>query len=400
MTLVQWSLVTLQHQGIDVFKRRAEAELERLAAQGKVLLVTGAHGSGKTSSVRAALPDFRHVDAKDPGFRRDFIADALGSLLRIDHPTIIDNAETLPELFKALRWYADHHPAAIPLVILSSISPVGLVGSSMDEVTGLSIVEIGGLSMDEICSTKPSEGWRQLWLRGGSPPAFLGNAHDWHVENMHRVAEEISCAIPVACEPDRILDLLRVLSTHHGQALFVKKTMVASGLGRAAVLQVLSALVDRFVIRLLHGVSADGDAHGGRMPRFYFRDSGMLHALWDVRTEADLDAHPMRQESWEGFVLEESLSQRGVLPTDETPYFVFRDKNRRVVPIAVSIGSQRRALFPYSGVADAQAFRNYEKRSRAFGCDSFQVVDYTIATWGIPRATSNSPTTKRLAIAA
>ena len=39
----------------------------------------------------------------------------------------------------------------------------------------------------------------------------------------------------------------------------------------------------------------------------YFRDTGLLHALMDVTTLADLLAHPRCGASWEGYALEQVL---------------------------------------------------------------------------------------------
>lgn len=382
-----------------MFNRSAGDVVRRLSAQGNILLLVGARGVGKTSLARAALPSFRHLDAGDPEFQREFFADPLGALPRIEHPTIIDNAECLPKLFETLAWHAGHRPGGSPLVVLSSVSPVGLIGSSLEQAPGLSIVEIGGLATDEVFSSKPTEGWRQLWLRGGTPRAFLGSASDWHGHNLRCVAAEISSCLRAACTPGQVVELVRELSLHHGQTLFLKKTMDAVGLPRQTVLQVIDALVDRFLIRLLHGQPADGDDHVGRMPRIYFRDTGLLHTLWGVHFEADLDAHPMRHESWEGFVLEESLRHGGVLSGNSAPYFVFRDTCRRVIPIVTGSNGEHSALFPHAGITNSQAFRSYEKRALAFGCRNFQVVDFTVATWGIPRVGATVPSRRGRAAA-
>jgi predicted AAA+ superfamily ATPase len=44
-----------------------------------------------------------------------------------------------------------------------------------------------------------------------------------------------------------------------------------------------------------------------KAPKIYFRDSGLLHALLGIRSEADLLRHPRLGASWEGFALEHVL---------------------------------------------------------------------------------------------
>jgi len=44
-----------------------------------------------------------------------------------------------------------------------------------------------------------------------------------------------------------------------------------------------------------------------KAPKIYLRDSGMFHALMNLRTMAELQAHPKLGASWEGLALEHVL---------------------------------------------------------------------------------------------
>ena len=44
-----------------------------------------------------------------------------------------------------------------------------------------------------------------------------------------------------------------------------------------------------------------------KAPKIYVRDSGILHALLQLRTLADLQSHPNLGASWEGFALEQVI---------------------------------------------------------------------------------------------
>jgi hypothetical protein len=43
----------------------------------------------------------------------------------------------------------------------------------------------------------------------------------------------------------------------------------------------------------------------------YIRDSGLLHALLDIGTEAAIESHPKLGASWEGFCIENILRRTG-----------------------------------------------------------------------------------------
>jgi hypothetical protein len=44
-----------------------------------------------------------------------------------------------------------------------------------------------------------------------------------------------------------------------------------------------------------------------KSPKVYFRDSGLLHRLLTIHTEAELLSHPICGASWEGFAIEQIL---------------------------------------------------------------------------------------------
>jgi uncharacterized protein len=55
-----------------------------------------------------------------------------------------------------------------------------------------------------------------------------------------------------------------------------------------------------------------------KSPKAYVRDSGLLHALLEIETHANLLCHPIYGASWEGFVIENIISE---LPRWKALYF-------------------------------------------------------------------------------
>ena len=53
-----------------------------------------------------------------------------------------------------------------------------------------------------------------------------------------------------------------------------------------------------------------------RAPKIYVRDSGLLHALLDIRTAGQLEAHPKSGASWEGFVIEQVIQALNAAPSE------------------------------------------------------------------------------------
>jgi uncharacterized protein len=71
----------------------------------------------------------------------------------------------------------------------------------------------------------------------------------------------------------------------------------------------LDILTGTYVVRTLPPWFANIRKRQFRAPKLYIRDSGLLHSLLGVEARAQLHAHPKLGASWEGFALEQVLSQ-------------------------------------------------------------------------------------------
>ena len=79
----------------------------------------------------------------------------------------------------------------------------------------------------------------------------------------------------------------------------------------------LDILAGAFMIRVLPPWFENIRKRQVKAPKVYIRDSGILHALLQLQTIADLQGHPKLGLSWEGFAIEQII---GALETRNT-YF-------------------------------------------------------------------------------
>lgn len=86
------------------------------------------------------------------------------------------------------------------------------------------------------------------------------------------------------------------------------------GVSEGTVRSYLDLLSDALVVRRLQPYHANVGKRQVRSPKVYVRDSGLLHRLLGIDTEAALESHPKVAASWEGFALEQVLASE---PHDE-----------------------------------------------------------------------------------
>jgi len=77
--------------------------------------------------------------------------------------------------------------------------------------------------------------------------------------------------------------------------------------------------------------------------RVYVRDTGLLHHLLNIGTLDELDAHPARGMSWEGFVVED-LIRRELLHSPFTQVSFWRTATGQEADLVFDRGSERIAI--------------------------------------------------------
>ena len=75
-----------------------------------------------------------------------------------------------------------------------------------------------------------------------------------------------------------------------------------------------------------------------RAPKIYVRDSGLLHALLDIHSLHQLEAHPKVGASWEGFAIEQIIQSLCVAPHE---CFFWRTHTGAKLDLLVVRGTQR-----------------------------------------------------------
>ena len=99
-------------------------------------------------------------------------------------------------------------------------------------------------------------------------------------------------------------------STEGLTARFATEPARSLGVNETTVRRYLDLLEGVFMVRQLQPWHANLKKRQVKSPKVYFRDSGLLHLLLGIRTEAELMLHPRLGASWEGYVLEEVIKIR------------------------------------------------------------------------------------------
>lgn len=229
---------------------------------------------------------------------------------------VIDEIQRRPDLFTVLRVLVDEKPRKF--LILGSASRDLLKQSSESLAGRIGYIELPPFSLDEVDNSK------KLWVRGGFPRSYLSLTDDesymWRQAYIRTFLEQDIPALGFDIPPMLMRRLWMMLAHYHGNTCNSSEISKSLAISNHTVRKYLDILAGTFMIRLLHPWYQNISKRQVKSPKIYMRDSGILHALLQVKDFDQLHVHPKVGASWEGFALEEIIKHVHA-QTDECYYW-------------------------------------------------------------------------------
>jgi len=324
--------------------RHFRPRFQSLLRQFPIVCILGPRQCGKTTFVKSVLPDWRYLDLERPSDLIQVSEDPEDALHRWQRHMIFDEAQRLPALFPVLRSFVDENRSKKGrIVLLGSASP-HLMRNTSESLAG----RVGFLDMTPFLAEEvPDRG--RLWIRGGFPEAYLQNSDsrrtDWFEAYTRTFIERDLHQLGIEVSPVQMRKLMSMLAHVHGGLWNASELAGSLGVSYHTVNRYVEILEQTFLIRRLPPYFANLSKRLVKSPKVYFRDSGLLHYFLGVATKEDLDVHPKKGASWEGFVLEQVLGWLSLRGAAMEAYFwrtgtgsevdLMLKKGRRLIPIEI-----------------------------------------------------------------
>ncbi len=270
-----------------------------------VVALLGPRQCGKTTLARmiADSKPCTYFDLENPvDLRR--LSSPMTVLEGLSDLVIIDEIQRRPDLFELLRVLVDRAQNVARFLVLGSASPQLVKGVSESLAGRIGFVDLSGFDLREVGAEQRD----RLWMRGGFPRSFLARTDnlsmDWREDFIRTFLERDIPQLGITIPAETLRRFWTMVAHYHGRVWNAAEFARSLGTSENTARRYLDILAGAYMVRILPPWFENLRKRQVKAPKIYIRDNGILHALLQLPSLADLQGHPKLGSSWEGFALE------------------------------------------------------------------------------------------------
>ena len=298
----------------ELIGRHLAGTVKRWLQNNPAVAILGPRQCGKTTLAGQIVKKFSqsvYLDLENPADLAK-LSDPLAFFsLHNEDLVCLDEIQRAPELFSILRGIIDKRARNAQFLILGSAGR-DLIRQSSESLAGrIAYLDLTPFLFSELEAAQKDD-IRGLWLRGGFPRSYLAQdldiSFEWRQDFIQTFLERDIGMLGFRMQPARLGRFWKMCAHIHGSLLNASKLADSLGVSSHTVRSYIDLLAHTFMLRVLLPDASNLKKRLVKSPKIYIRDSGILHALLDIRTHDDLLSHPILGASFEGFAMENILA--------------------------------------------------------------------------------------------
>ncbi|MBI5375037.1 MAG: ATP-binding protein [Candidatus Schekmanbacteria bacterium] len=362
-----------------LIKRSISSKLSKYLRLFPIVVIVGPRQAGKTTFAKMELPDWKYFDMEKPADHSRISSDIAFFLNQYGEHCIIDEAQTLPELFPALRNHIDGSRGKKGrIVLLGSVNPL-LIKSISETLAGrVGFIEIQPFSYAEANALRKTE-LESFWLSGGYPEPFMWNDKDritWMEHYVRTFVErDVFTLLGTSFSPQQQMKLLTMTAHMHAKLWNASQTASAFGTSYHTINRYVELMETFFLVDRLLPYYQNVGKRLVKSSKLYFRDTGLLHYLLNISSLETLRTSPYRGFSFEGLVIEQLKRRYLQNPSDSARFFFYRTSQGDEIDFLVQ---DAKGLHAYeiktSTTVDTEDLKGFSKSLEQLGLKKGTVV--------------------------
>ena len=298
----------------EIIDRHLTDTIKRRLQNNPAVAILGPRQCGKTTLASQIVKKFKqsvYLDLENPGDLAKLDDPLAFFSLHNDDLICLDEIQRAPELFATLRSIIDERGRNCQFLILGSAGR-DLIRQSSESLAGrIAFLDLTPFLISEVEAVRKDD-IRRFWLRGGFPRSYLATnlnvSFEWRQDFIRTFLERDIGMLGFRMPPARLGRFWKMCAHIHGSLINASKLADSLGVSSHTVRSYMDLLEHTFMVRVLLPDAPNSKKRLVKSPKIYIRDSGILHALLDIRTHDDLLSHPVLGASFEGFAMENILT--------------------------------------------------------------------------------------------
>ena len=338
--------------------RSIEYILQKAIRQTKVILITGARQTGKTTVIKNTFPEFNYITLDDENMLMLAKQDPSLFFKDQDFPLIIDEVQYAEELFRTIKLLVDRNTEKGQMILTGSQTHKLMEAASSMLVGRMSVLEMSPLSMREIFKVdfnlpfipkkdyikerkKHLNKYDDLWkkIHRGSMPELLDEERDW--EWFYRdyvrtyLERDIRRVINLKDEL-KFRSFLVSLAARSGQIVVYEDIASDVGVDIKTVQNWLSIVETSGIVKLIHTYKKNIIKRMIKSPKLFFMDTGLMCYLVGWKTYEQAKNGAMSGSIFETFVVSEIIKSYLNAGRDiRDTIFYYRDKDKKEIDLLI-----------------------------------------------------------------
>lgn len=316
--------------------------IRRLAEKFPIVSLTGPRQSGKSTLLRADFPDYDYVSLENKEVRAFAADDPRAFLARYAHPTIFDEAQTVPDLFSYLQGVVDE-PGFAGSYILSGSQNFLLLAQITQSLAGrVAVLTLPPLSLEELAEAGLSPERSQEWIvKGGYPRLWANDIYpaDYFPNYITTYLDRDARQGAGILRLDDFNHLAQLCAHRTAQLLNVASLARDTGVSVPTANGWLSALDASFITFRLRPYFANVGKRLIKTPKLYFWDTGLASNLMGLEDAGDLMLDERHGPLFENAVVAELL-KRSLATGRQLRLSFWREASGREVDFVIEHGGR------------------------------------------------------------
>lgn len=336
-------------------QRSIEEVVKKSAKTFKVVLVTGARQTGKSTMLEQLFPKLRKVSFDDPFIEEQAKNNPDMFMMLNEPPIYMDEVQYVPDLFRYIKLTCDSNKDKGQFYLTGS-QPFKLMELASESLSGrVAIIELAGLSLRELqrsefntpflptleyiqsrkdSAKNPGNIWKII--HNGSYPEMQEKNKDWNMFYASYIKTYLEKDIRELNAVQNLESFRRFMvacAARTGQMLNYSNIASEVGVDASTIKEWISILESSGIVYILEPFANSALKRVIKTPKMYFRDTGLAAYLTRWLTPETLANGAMSGEFFETFVISEilkSYSNKGLDYRYFVSYYRGKDKKKKL----------------------------------------------------------------------